>query len=120
MTDTARDRRVKSVPSTGARLCLLIAALFVVAAVYYVLAPVQVAAANGRDFDCGTVINGPKSGFAKGVCGAANDANASKATALGVSALIIAVGGFLVFGLERREEFIATPRRDVRGDSDSQ
>jgi len=110
MTDATPERRVRSVPSTGARLCLMIAALFVVAAVYFLLAPVQVAAANGKTFDCGDAMNGPKSSFAKGVCGSTNKVAGYKATAFGAGGIIVAVGGFLVFGMTRREEYVAAPR----------
>lgn len=109
MSEPELERRTTAMPSRGARLCLLIAGLFVVAAVYSLLAPIQVSAANGRQFDCGTAVNGPQSSFAQGICGSANDLNTARATALGVGALVIAVGGFLVFGFDRREQF--SPRR---------
>jgi len=109
MTEATPERRVRSVPSTGARLCLMIATLFVVAAVYFLLTPVQVSAANGKTFDCGDAMNGPKSSFARGVCGSSNKVAGYKATAMGASALVVAVGGFLVFGLTRREEYVAAP-----------
>lgn len=102
MSDTAARRRVVTTPSTGARLCLLIALLAAVGAGYFLLAPVQVHSQNGRSFDCGTVMSGPSSKFAEGVCGKANDLAGYRAAALGVAALLIGVGGFVVFGFDRR------------------
>lgn len=104
MSDSAARRRVVTTPSTGAKLCLMIAVVVVVGAVYFLLAPVQVNSQSGRTFDCGSVMSGPSSAFAKGICGKANDLAGYRAAALGVGALIIGVGGFLVFGFERREE----------------
>jgi len=117
MTEATPERRVRSVPSTGARLCLMIATLFVVAAVYFLLTPVQIGAANGKTFDCGDAMNGPKSNFAQGVCGNSNKVAGYKATAWGAGALIVAVGGFLVFGMQRREEYVAgSARRELADD----
>ncbi|HEY3013961.1 MAG TPA: hypothetical protein VGJ41_02565 [Nocardioides sp.] len=109
MPEATPERRVRNVPSTGARLCLMIAALFVVAAVYFLLVPVQVTATAGKTFDCGNAMNGPKSSFAQGICGKSNKVNGYKAAATGVGALVTAVGGFLVFGMNRREEYVAAP-----------
>jgi hypothetical protein len=98
------ERRVASVPSRGARLCLLIAALFVVACGYALLAPVRVPTSSGRLFDCGNAVNGPETTLGTSICGTANDSAAFRAGGLGVAALVVGVGGFLVFGLERREQ----------------
>ena len=109
MSDSSARRRVVTSPSTGTKLCLLIAVVIAVGAVYFLLAPVQVNSQSGRTFDCGSVMSGPSSAFAKGICGKANDLAGYRAAALGVAALIIGVGGFLVFGFERREERAIRP-----------
>jgi len=113
MPDGSNDRRVVGVPAVGARVCLLIAALFLTAAVYALLVPVQVTAANGRSFDCGTGLNQPASEFARGICGNANTIQQSRATALGVAALLTGVGGFLIFGLDRVPQ-VSARRRSPR------
>jgi hypothetical protein len=104
VSDPAARRRIVSTPSTGARVCLLIAVVVAVAACYFLLAPVQVNAQSGRTFDCGTVMNGPSTAFAKGICGKANNLAGYRAASLAVMALFIGVGGFVVFGFQRREE----------------
>jgi hypothetical protein len=91
-------------------VCLLVAALFVVLAGYFVMAPVQVQAGTGKTFDCGTAINGPKTEFARGLCGAAGDVNVGRAVASGVAALVVAVGGLVAFGFDRREDRIRSER----------
>lgn len=111
MSESAARRRVVSTPSTGAQLCVLIAVVVLVAAGYYLLTPVQVSSQNGRPFDCGTVMSGPSTQFAKGICGRANDVAGYRAAALGLAALVIGVGGFLVFGFGRREDLPARPAR---------
>jgi len=119
VSDSAARRRVVSTPSAGARLCLLIAVVVAVAACYFLLAPVQVNAQSGRTFDCGSVMSGPSTAFAKGICGKAGDVAGYRAAALGVAALIIGVGGFLVFGFDRREDVPArsAPSQPAEGDA---
>jgi hypothetical protein len=114
MSESDLESRIVARPSTGARLCLLVAALFIVAAAYALLAPIQVSASNGHQFDCGTAMNGPKSSFAQGICGSANDLSSARATALGVAALVTAVGGLLVFGFDRSEQSAKGVRRPSR------
>src|SRR5689334_11505105 len=104
MSDATSERRTVTSPSRGLRLCLTIAALFRVATVYTLTAPIQVSTGSGKRFDCGTAINGPASTFAQGLCGEANHGAAVKAIALAVAALVIILGGLLTFGFDRREQ----------------
>ena len=110
MSDVSRDRRVVSVPSTGFRAMLLLGVLLVIWGVYFLLAPIQAPGANGRMFECGTALSGPSSQFGRGVCGSANKTNTTKASFLAVGGLAVWVGGFLTFGMTRREESV-TPVR---------
>jgi hypothetical protein len=114
VADVESERRIRSVPTTGARLSLLMAALMAALCVYFFLAPISVSAANGRAFDCGNAVNGPRTDFARGVCGNAGSQAVAKATVSGAMAVLLAVGGFLVFGVERREEL--APRGRQRPD----
>lgn len=111
MSDWERSEsgREVSVPALGTRVCLLVAGLFVVLAVYLLLAPLQVVTAQGNRFDCGSAINGPDTKFASGICGSTNSIRTAQATAAGVAALVLAGGGFLAFGTVRRTQ--AAPRR---------
>ena len=112
MSEPIRARRTVASPSTGFRAMLLLGVLLVMWGVYFLLAPVQAPASGGRMFECGTALSGPSSEFGKGVCGSANKANATKASFLAVSGLVVWVGGFLTFGMVRREESDA-PARDA-------
>lgn len=98
------ERRTTTSPTLGAKICLLLAALTLVPAVFYLVSPVQVTAGNGNAFYCGSAVSGPKNQFARGICGKANTLSTTKAVAFGAAAVIFAVGGFVVFGTERREQ----------------
>lgn len=118
----SEEHSTMSVPSTGARLCLLIAALMAIFTVYLLTSPVLVNTKKVAGFDCGTVLQGPKTNFARGICGKANAIKKDQAVAMGVGALTTAVGGFLVFGMStrqrRRTDHEGERRRRARHDSD--
>lgn len=111
MVEEAVETRIKSSPSVGAKISLLIAALFVVAAAYQMVVPQSVVAGAGR-FDCRSAIQGPRTELAKSTCGGAYQVATVKAIALGAAAVVTAVGGFLVFGVVRREEQVRVRRYD--------
>jgi hypothetical protein len=113
------ERRTTSVPTIGLRVSLTAAVLLVVWTVYFLLSPVHVTTPNGRPFDCGSVVSGPKSSFARGVCGSAPDGARDKAIALGVSALVVAVGGFLTFGMRTSESWARPSTRRRREDDEA-
>ncbi len=103
----SEEQSTMSVPSTGARVCLLIAVLLGIWTVYLLTTPIIVQGNKLQRFDCGSVLSGPKTNFARGICGKSGDVQKSKATAAGVATVTTAVGGFLVFGMTTR------PRRRV-------
>jgi nicotinamide riboside transporter PnuC len=102
-TQEPESRTVAS-PTTGSRLCLLVAALTLLLAVYWLVAPITIHTTTGRLFDCGNAITGPKSDFARGLCGQAPRGERAKAIAAAVVALGIAVGGLAMFGFTRRQQ----------------
>lgn len=112
------ERRTTSVPTVGLRACLVVAVLLLVWVVYFLLTPIHVNTPNGRAFDCGTVVNGPETSFARGLCGSAPDVARDKAIALGVSALVVAVGGFLTFGMTRKESVARSAAEGRRQEDD--
>lgn len=119
MSESAEARRTVASPTTGARVCLMVAVLLILWAVYFMIAPIQVIAANGRQFDCGTAVAGPTSKFATGICGSANSGNSKKALLLGAGAIVVGVGGFLTFGVDRREQSVRRrPARRSDGDDE--
>jgi hypothetical protein len=107
--DRKLERRVVRTPRLGARITLLIAALMLVAAGYYLFSPVRVVATDGGSWDCGTALSAQKDAFGKGLCGRQNDIFKARAFAFGLAAAVTAVGGFMIFGSDRRVE--ARPRR---------
>lgn len=118
MAEEATERRVAASPSVGARICLLIAALFLVAAAYQVLVPQSVIAGAGR-FDCRSAIQGPRTQLAKSTCAGVYQVATIRASALGAAALVTAIGGFLTFGLDQRVERRRV-RRPVEDDDENQ
>lgn len=118
MDNTAAEleRRVVRSPRVGARVCLLLAALMLVATGFFLTTPLRVTVANGQSWDCGSALSQPRDAFGKGLCGDVNDIAMSKAIAWAIGALITAAGGYLVFGAERRVE--TRPRRSVAIDDE--
>ncbi len=113
--DPQLERRVLRTPSKGAKVALVCAALFLVAAAYFLFSPVRVVAADGGSWDCGTALSAPQDTFGKGLCGRINDVFAARAVAFGVAAVVTGVGGILTFGTEQRVE---TRRRRTAEDDD--
>jgi len=109
--DEAVENREMLSPSVGAKLCLMVAALFAVAGGYFLLSPVQVTTATGQAFGCGSALDGPKTQFAVGICGSANEAARDRAIAAGVSAVVVGIGGLLVFAPSRRTQVAAAGGR---------
>lgn len=118
MEEEAPETRETLSPSVGAKLCLMVAVLFAIAAGYFLLSPVQVTTSSGQAFGCGTALDGPKTQFAVGICGSANTAAKDKAIAIGLGAAVVGVGGLLVFGPSRRTHTaVPSGRRRIDGES---
>lgn len=99
-----RERRTVHIPSTGARVCLLLAALLLVAAAYFVFTPLMVTTASGSSWNCGSALNPPTDDFGAGLCGQLNSSFLARAIASGAAALVTGIGGFLLFGSNARPE----------------
>jgi hypothetical protein len=84
--------------AVGTRVCLLLAALAVVMAVYLLVSPLERPTSQGPPFDCGTALTPPSSGFAEAVCGDLNLRRQLQGGAFGVAALVLAGGGLVAFG----------------------
>lgn len=100
MLRTQSRPRVALRPRTGAKICLIIAALFIVAGVYTLLVPINMPTAQGV-FGCGSALNPPSEPFAVGVCQDLATVQQLRAGALGVSALAVGGLGLLLFGFDR-------------------
>ncbi len=88
--------------SVGTRVCLLVAGLFVIAAGYLLLAPLERASASGPPFDCGTALAPAGGDFARSVCGDLNSRRQLQTGAVLLGALVLAGGGRVAFGPVRR------------------
>jgi hypothetical protein len=90
--------RVARRPRTGAKVCLIISALFVVAGVYALVVPVNMPTDQGV-FGCGSGLNPPTDRFAVGVCQDLSVIQQVRAAALGLAALVVAGLGLVLFGV---------------------
>lgn len=106
MVEEAVETRIKSSPSVGAKISLLIAGLFVVMAVYSVVVPLSVPIANGGKFDCRSAIEGPRTELAKSTCGNVYRVGVTRGIAWAAGGVLVAAGGFVAFGLVRRKEYV--------------
>jgi hypothetical protein len=104
----------------GTRVCLLLAALALLACVYLLVSPLERPTSQGPPFDCGTALSEPSGGFAGAVCGEINLRRQLQAGAVGLAAVVLAGGGWLAFGpawrraqgLPFEEEDSAPPARE--------
>ena len=82
----------------GTRICLLLAALALLMAVYLLVSPLERPTAQGPPFDCGTAAAPASGPFARAVCGDINLRRQLQSGAFGVAAIVLAGGGWLAFG----------------------
>src|SRR4051812_24610038 len=82
----------------GTRICLLLAALAVLMAIYLLISPLERPTSQGPPFDCGTALVPASGGFADAVCGDINLRRQLQSGAFGVAALVLGGGGVLAFG----------------------
>lgn len=116
MPEQLETRTVLS-PRTGTRICVLIALVFAVAAVYFYFVPVTgVRTTTGSVFGCGTAAKPSTGSFAEGVCWRATDVYKYRAFACGAVAVLILVVGGLFFGVDRRQETRQAARQEDRRD----
>ncbi|EAP99249.1 hypothetical protein JNB_03735 [Janibacter sp. HTCC2649] len=98
------DRRAVRIPGTGAKVCLLIAALLVVAGAYFLLTPLMIMTTNGTSWNCGSAMSPPTDAFGSKICGQLNGAYVARGIACFAAAAVTGVGGFLLFGSVKRIE----------------
>ena len=104
MSDQRPVGRTVFVLTRGARACLLVGLLLLVLAAYRMVAPIDIQSPQGPMFACGSGLRPPTDQFQKNVCGRLSQHRQLDAGFLAGGALIVAVGGLLVFGSSRREE----------------
>ena len=96
----------------GTRVCLLLAALALLACVYLLVSPLERPTSQGPPFDCGTALSEPSGGFAAAVCGDINLRRQMQAGAVGLAAIVLAGGGWLAFGPAWRRRAQGPPFED--------
>jgi hypothetical protein len=104
MSDQRPVGRTVFVLTRGARACLLLGLLVLVLAAYRMVAPIDIQSPQGPVFACGSGLRPPTDQFQKNVCGRLSERRQLDAGFLAGGAVIVAVGGLLVFGSSRREE----------------
>jgi hypothetical protein len=104
MSDQRPLGRTVFVLSRGARACLLAALLLLVVAVFRLVAPIDIQTSQGPIFACGSGLRPPSEAFQKNVCGRLSQGRQVEAGFLAGGAVILALGGLLVFGSSRRDE----------------
>lgn len=104
MSDQRPPGRTVFVLSRGARACLLIALLLLVAAAFRLVDPIDIQTSQGPMFSCGSGLRPPSEAFQKNVCGRLSQGRQIEAGFLAGGALVVALGGLLVFGSSRRDE----------------
>jgi hypothetical protein len=104
MSDQRPLGRTVFVLTRGARACLLIALLLLVVGAFRLVAPIDIQTSQGPMFACGSGLQPPTEAFQKNVCGRLSQGRQVEAGFLAGGALVLALGGLLVFGSSRRDE----------------
>lgn len=95
--------------SRGARACLLVAVLVLLAAAYRFFAPIDIPTREGPMFRCGTAASPPTEEFPRSVCGRIATDRLLQASFLTGGAVVLGLGGLVVFGASRRVEEAVRP-----------
>lgn len=94
------ETRTHYTPRTGTKVVLLVGLVIIIAAIYAALMPLNVRAADGTDFGCGSAVNPNNSAFGKNYCKDVDRGGQYRAVAVAASGLgVIGVGAFL-FGFD--------------------
>ena len=86
----------------AAKVCLLLAALLVLLAVYFLFVPLHVDSSTGPPFECSRAVTPPTAQFATNSCGRINEVYQMRAGGSFLAALFVGGGGMLFFGVNRR------------------
>lgn len=105
------DTRIPVTLRTGARICLLLAAMLVVVAGYLYWSPLGKDTPNGFTVRCGSAESPPTATLDKAACGARADTRRAQVLATLAGAAVLAAGGVLAFGVRRRPRRESTPTK---------
>lgn len=100
MSDTISRSRPSTQLRLGTQVCLILAALLLIAGVYNLIVPINMPTQQGV-FGCGTGLKPPTDAFAAGVCQDLATIQQLRAAFLGAGALALGILGFTFFGANR-------------------
>lgn len=93
--------------SYGARICLLLGALLLLASGYLFWSPIGTSVPDAFPASCGSAASPPRDSLGKAVCGSLNEQREAQAAAALGAAVVVILGGLLAFGVKR----VAQPRK---------
>lgn len=102
--DATGETRTVTRLSLGAKVCLVIASLFLIAAGYRYFVPIDIPATQGV-FGCGSAAQPPSTDFARGTCASLPGVNALQALLLLIGAVVVGGAGFTLFGTTKHREW---------------
>jgi hypothetical protein len=93
-------------------LSALVGVLLLIVAGFLLLVPLEKPSNTGAPFRCGTALDPANGQFAETVCGGLNQKFRLAAGSFGLAAIVVGVGGALVFGSVRRREVLLDEGHD--------
>lgn len=103
----------------GAKIAILVAIPFVLFGLYLLFAPISdLRTTSGAVFNCGSAINPASDKWHSNICGDINRNYLFKGMASVLSGLLIAGGGFFLFGSSEEENEYEAARPVTRADDD--
>ena len=108
MSDQTQFRRVR-VPTTAARVCMLVGLILVVASLYYFFAPLDRTLVNGIIVHCGSPVRPSADADSLVACAALPGQELAKGEVLAAVGLVLLVFSTLVFGTRVRVDVAAQP-----------
>ena len=104
MSSVQVETRVVTSLSTGARAAIVGAGLLLLAAVFFLVAPIEQPTQAGPPFRCGTAVAPLEGDFAGSICAGQVRRQQLLAATLGAAAVVLAGGGVWAFGVRRRTQ----------------
>lgn len=101
-------------------MALIVATCFLAVAAYYFLTPTNFLGKDGGMFGCGSPMSPNTSGLAKGQCGILEEVARNRSFLFLALALITALLGFLLFGVDSAHQTRATRSRLEDEDDDDE
>ena len=104
MSSVHVETRIVTSLSSGARASVVAAVLFVLSALFLLFDPIEQPTQAGPPFRCGTALAPAQGDFAASICSGLVRRHQLLAAALGLAAVVVALGGIWAFGVRRRTQ----------------